>query len=69
MEIIGDDAILTSGKRFYASRGILGVSDEDGEISVTYGYDGGIKAEDFTPNERREIAEYCIRLWQRWGGP
>ena len=55
---------LSSGKRLFANRGILGISPA-GEISE--GYDGGVYDE-FTPEERAELAEYMIGLWRQWAG-
>lgn len=62
---------LSTGKTFYANCGILGVGESLREvrtISISEGYDGGIEAEDFTPEERKEIADYAIKLWGEWAG-
>lgn len=59
------DFELSTGKKFYANRGILGLS-EDGDI--TEGYDGGFDERKFNKAERKEIAEYMINLWKKWGG-
>lgn len=56
--------VLSSGRRFYAHAGVLGMADDMG---LSYGYDGGVNEEDpFTPAERKEIADHMIGLWQTW---
>jgi len=60
------DWMLATGKRFHAFNGTLGVDRKGG---LTYGSDGNAEyAEDrnFTPEERREIADYMRELLQRW---
>ena len=67
----GDQYTLSSGREFYANRGILGVGP-DGDVSE--GYDGGLYPErskgdrnkDFTPEERREIADFAIAAWEKF---
>lgn len=62
---------LTTGRRVYANRGILGI-DEQG--SVSEGYDGGVELErdwddtfqSWTPEERTELADEMIRRWTRF---
>jgi hypothetical protein len=62
---------LTTGRRFSANRGIVGI-DPDGAISE--GYDGGIELtrdwdETFAPwtaAERAELADEMIRRWERF---
>lgn len=60
--------ILNSGKVLSANCGILGLSAnaEDSE-TLFEGYDGSNgRREDFTAEERKEIAEYMISLWKEW---
>lgn len=75
---------LSTGRRFYANRGILGLDpdpyEDDWQSRLTGGYDQSIDegrpsagehgdpAGILTPAERREIAEYQIKLWAEWGG-
>jgi hypothetical protein len=76
MKIEGDDLVMSSGRRFYANCGIIGLSDR---LTVTEGYDGAVPAwEDgwggavMTTEERREMADYMIALWTKFrdaGGP
>lgn len=70
---------LSSGRRFYANGGILGLGPGDDE-TVSEGYDGDVEDPDggvrfgnglegrFTPDEKREIAEEMMRRWAKWGG-
>jgi hypothetical protein len=62
-------ATLSTGRRFYCNRGIVGINPEGREISE--GYDGGIELErdwdeqfqPWTPAERAELADEMIRRW------
>ena len=60
----GDDLILSTGRKFPANNGIVGINDE---LQTFEGYDGSF---DYTITlaERLEIAEYMIDLWERWKG-
>lgn len=58
-----DDFILSTGKEVSANCCILGISPE---LELHEGYDGRIHEEDLTPNEKIEIAEYAISLWQKY---
>lgn len=69
MKVEGDDIVFEcSGRREYANNGILGIADAGtDEPYVSEGYDGGFgKASDFTSEERHELADYTIALWQRF---
>lgn len=84
MERIDDDHYsLSSGREFYACRGIIGL-DPDGPY-VYEGSDGELhdEADNFhadhygtapdhddrwTPEERRELADFMIAAWQRYKG-
>jgi len=73
---------LSTGRRFYAHLGILGLGPpEEDELSKGFyhGYDGGTdRPEDlgdpepepgpFTPVERREIATAMMERWRTWAG-
>lgn len=71
---------LTSGREFYAYNGMLSIGPEQPN-ECAYGYDGDVVEswlvgpddplrdpvdEPFTPAERREIADFMIRLWQQF---
>jgi len=60
-----DGFILSTGKKIYANRGILGISQKSAEEgwSITEGYDGGIATEELTKQEAIEMATYAIILW------
>lgn len=75
------DFVLRSGRTIDANRGILGINvyPGDDDPSLYGGYDeefGNGEELDgevfgsppFTTGERREIAEYMIDQWKRWGG-
>jgi hypothetical protein len=67
----------TTGRWFYEN-GYIGIgTKKNGEIIIAQGYDGGIDIEpdeemdDFagpkmTKEEREELADYMISLWQRF---
>lgn len=73
---------LNTGRRIRTSSGVLGLRPdlvESWETRLTGGYDefrfeGATKRPHgdsdnlLTPAERREIAEYQIKLWAEWGG-
>lgn len=68
MKIEGDTVILSTGREMYAHGGIIGLGPDcsyPDQLVASYGYDGGLE-EDFTPEERQEIAEYMINLWKKW---
>lgn len=69
-----DEFVLSTGRRFYALNGHLGLTWVDPSIA-TYGSDGVVgldhlldpdNDERFTADERREIAEAMIAAWARW---
>jgi hypothetical protein len=72
---------LSTGRTFYANRGIVGMSPEFAQGTNGYagvfaeGYDGeewtrkaysSDNASEWTPAERQEIAAYMVRLWAAW---
>lgn len=59
-----DEFVLEcSGRTFSANQRLISVSPID--YGVCEGYDGGIgPVSEFTPEERRELADYMIGLWQ-----
>ena len=54
---------FSTGKRFYANAGLIGICPS-GEVAE--GYDGDVSTSSFTPDERRELADYMIALWQQF---
>lgn len=69
MEFQDDVYTLSTGKNFYANCGIIGISKNEKGIFVHEGYDGSINypwEENFTKEERREIANFVINLWNEW---
>lgn len=60
-----DEFRLWSGRRLYANCNVLGIGPDG---SVHTGYDDHLETSDFTPEERRELAEYAIAKWKAWGG-
>lgn len=68
MKRYDDVFTLSSGRKIYANRYILGISEDEGTVVISEGYDGGIHDQDtFTVDEKKELAEYAIGLWKRWG--
>ena len=65
----GDIYTLASGREFYANRGIVGIrpSEPGKYLEISEGYDGELYDRDedapWTPEERRELANYMIGLW------
>jgi hypothetical protein len=61
--------VLSTGRRFYAHAGILGLPDpDDGAFygaELLYGYDGDV-GDKFTREERQEIANFMIARWRDW---
>lgn len=59
-----DEYILSSGRRFYAHQGVVGLSlDRMADCEVSHGFDGGVDVQDWTPAERVELANFMIALW------
>jgi hypothetical protein len=70
MEINRDTVTFSTGKTMYANRGIIGLASD---LRVTEGYDGGFPAwpdgwrdDCLTKEERQELADYMIALWQKF---
>lgn len=67
IEFKNDYLILSTGRKIYANNLIFGIGQtSDGEIGVSQGYDGGVYTEEFTKDERKELANYVIDLWTKW---
>jgi hypothetical protein len=63
-----DNYELSTGRRFYANCGIVGLSPDDSKkLEFHEGYDGGESVDDWTPGERMELARFMIDLWREWG--
>ena len=60
-----DDYVLSTGKKISANCSILGISPE---LELHGGYDQTIYEDELelTPQEKIEIAEYAISLWQKY---
>lgn len=68
--------VLSSGRRMYGYSDVVGISADasylahgDGTLEILEPHPsqpGGLIESPFTPEERREIAEHMIALWQRW---
>jgi len=68
----GDGYVLSTGRRFYANRGLIGINPE---MEVSEGYDGHIhygpifypqEAPGWSKEERAELADFMIALWSRF---
>jgi hypothetical protein len=76
MKDVGNGFELSTGRRLRANGGVLGMSEA---LRLTSGYDDTLylepddghcwQAEELgvlTDDERREIADHMIGLWQKW---
>lgn len=68
MKIERDQVVMSTGRTFYANRGIIGLGPD---LDVSYGYDGSFPAwprswvgECMTEEERQELAAYMIEAWK-----
>lgn len=70
MEFKEDEYTLSTGKVFYANNGLIGIAKQENEIDISGGYDQmidyGDRESEFTQLERREIADFVIKLWNEW---
>lgn len=56
---------LSTGRDFYACGNLLSVYERyAGEWTVSYGSDGSVDTDEWTPAEREELADYMIAQWQ-----
>ena len=53
----------STGRKIYANHLIVGISPN---MSISEGYDGELDHEEFTPEERLELAWLMVRLWVRY---
>jgi hypothetical protein len=60
-----DDYVLSSGRRFYANRGLISINQN---LEVSEGYDGEVWTGKWSGAEKRELADFMIALWRRFGG-
>ena len=69
MEKNGNKLIFSTGKEIDPYQGIIGINEE---LDITEGYDGYIKdtqcpeMDELTNNELIELADYVIKLWQKF---
>jgi hypothetical protein len=69
-----DDAceitLSCSGRKFYSFGGTLHPNSDDidspNPTSLLYGSDGGVHCDDWTLDEREEVANHMIALWVAW---
>lgn len=52
--------VFSTGRRETANLGIVGLGPD---LTISEGYDGGFNERDWTPDERRELADYMIAQW------
>jgi hypothetical protein len=61
MKIVGDYLVFSTGHREYANHGIVGIAPD---LSLSTGYDNpGPSADELSPAERIELADYMIKQW------
>jgi len=64
--ISADHYQLSSGRAFYANHGLISLSrdaEEPQGFELGEGYDGHVGDEEWTADDRRELAEYMIEEW------
>lgn len=62
-----DEYTLSTGKTISANCGILGINILGNDLCIHDGYDGSARGKDnLTLQERVEVGEYIIRLWEMW---
>jgi hypothetical protein len=72
MKLTDNYYTLSSGRKFYANNGVIGMSEfvEDEDfgwmLDLSEGYDGGINTDEFSKEELLEIADFMILQWQRY---
>ena len=71
MKVLVDGFTLSSGREIDVHGGILGIGQHSvgahaGKITISGGWDDGIECDDFTYQERLEIAVYVMNLWLKW---
>ena len=54
---------LSSGRKVYCFSQSFGIRPD---MSVSIGYDGGVRYSDWTLEEKRELADYMIGLWEKF---
>lgn len=63
-----DEYVLSTGRKFYANCGIIGISPKNDDVSE--GYDGDVYVDWFenpwTIAEKVELAEFMIDRWEKW---
>ena len=65
---------LSSGRRFYAFGGVIGLQLSRPSSGAFTGYDGSVGEGDerpdlpWTPEERAELALQMIAAWEEWAG-
>jgi hypothetical protein len=65
MKFNNEEIEFSTGRKDYCFSGFISIR-EGGEIA--YGYDGSFSEDNWTSAERKELAEYMIDLWEKFGG-
>jgi len=61
----GNGLVFSTGKKI---DGNISLSELDSELFISYGFDGEMSASDFTKEEKIELADHMISLWNRFKG-
>ena len=61
MKFVDDEVIFSSGTKAYAFANIIGINPE---LELSYGYDSSFDEFDLSKQDRCELADYMISLWQ-----
>lgn len=73
-QIDRDHYELSTGRRFHANCGTIGIAGDDNESEITGGYDDSLDMglewlepdEVWTVAERQELADFMIARWTAW---
>ncbi len=57
---------LSTGRTFYANRGLIGIASHPTNFELSEGYDGGICLEGWSAAELTELADFMIDQWRRF---
>lgn len=58
-----DEYQLSSGRFVYANNYYIGINPD---MELSEGYDGGVDDHKWSPEERRELADFMIGLWTKY---
>lgn len=63
MRIEDNYLVFSTGKKYYANGGIIGI---DKDLDLTEGCDNGMNDDELTNKEKVELANFMIDLWKKY---